>query len=256
MRGSHPQAIRVIRHLGSTPAYAGIPTPTSAMPSPARVYPRVCGDPPATPAALELIRGLPPRMRGSRTRMSAAYPSSGLPPRMRGSHVDVPAAAGDVGSTPAYAGIPSSHRRRRNVASVYPRVCGDPAGPGAPPPASTGLPPRMRGSPQPSVRRVPGQRSTPAYAGIPLPHNHNTIKQLPIPEKCYGVYSGKNTPSRSRPKRVQTNRIPRRGRPHAFAPPYTLTPRLRRRPSVDAGSRARSVISAPLSVRSSTSPSR
>ncbi len=59
-----------------------------------------------------------------------------------------------------------------------------------------------------------------------------------------------------RPPRPHDPEPVRRGTGSAHAIPYTLTPRLRRRPRVEAGSRARSVISAPPSSRSSTSPSR
>ncbi len=99
------------RHLDgqvarSTPAYAGIPPPVRMRPASGAVYPRVCGDPPATCNDRSYMHGLPPRMRGS---------PAGDPQR-RPTHR----------STPAYAGIPSCSASARAASSVYPRVCGDP----------------------------------------------------------------------------------------------------------------------------------
>ncbi len=147
MRGSLDGVRRGRDRRGSTPAYAGIP-PVQRLRSRIRpVYPRVCGDPRVVMAPMDKRFGLPPRMRGSRTR----------PHR-----IDL-----QLRSTPAYAGIPERTVGQSGPPPVYPRVCGDPTLPVAPADLAMGLPPRMRGSQQfeqPQPRRA---RSTPAYAGIP-----------------------------------------------------------------------------------------
>ena len=89
---------------GSIPACAGEPALPARTPSPARVYPRVCGGTLASPPAAHTRTGLSPRVRGNPRRNWKST-----------SH---------KGSIPACAGEPAGQPSRRIPGRVYPRVCG------------------------------------------------------------------------------------------------------------------------------------
>ena len=164
VRGSQRTVRTSASPTRSTPACAGIPGKPGRAARRSRVYPRVCGDPAPCSASGITQRGLPPRVRGSQPRTSVA---SGLPR-----------------STPACAGIPSFFSNPRRHSRVYPRVCGDPRWRAGRSPGSTGLPPRVRGSP--CQRKGPGlvPRSTPACAGIPTERSGCTGRPSVYPRVC------------------------------------------------------------------------
>ena len=130
------------------PAYAGEPVINDANCGRNRAYPRVCGGAITSYFMGFLLRGLSPRMRGSRSSSFCASRSNG--------------------PIPAYAGEPRAHARIVGYIRAYPRVCGGaPTGPFAPTKAG-GLSPRMRGSRIQIAHRGSPQGPIPAYAGEPM----------------------------------------------------------------------------------------
>src|SRR6266511_2192055 len=107
-RGTRGSAAHVPTHPGTTPAYAGNAPDRAAHHSSCRDHPRVRGE------------------RSSTARRSAS--STGPPPRTRGTrHSDKPKQA-EQGTTPAYAGNASAHRRRGTTTTDHPRVAGQHVG--------------------------------------------------------------------------------------------------------------------------------
>ena len=90
--------------LRSIPACAGEPATPSSSPSPAKVYPRVCGGTAGRCRRVRVIPGLSPRVRGN------------LLAQLDGIIAER--------SIPACAGEPRPSWRIRAAAKVYPRVCG------------------------------------------------------------------------------------------------------------------------------------
>ena len=132
---------------GSIPACAGEPPLDPPLDPPARVYPRVCGGATGAKPLESSIRGLSPRVRGSR-RLLADEPDR-------------------RGSIPACAGEPPSLRPRPRSAAVYPRVCGGAESPGHEPSELLGLSPRVRGSRTSGIGAAISSGSIPACAGEP-----------------------------------------------------------------------------------------
>ena len=111
---------------GSIPACAGKPItgPTSAPRE--TVYPRVCGETPATLFAASASPGLSPRVRGNRRAGTEAH----SPWR----------------SIPACAGKPLPKSRSASATRVYPRVCGETEDSNTSLNSRPGLSPRVRGN--------------------------------------------------------------------------------------------------------------
>ena len=152
---------------GPIPAYAGEPTARSTHSRCARAYPRVCGGAFQTSRLIGLLRGLSPRMRGSRLNARLVKPRRG--------------------PIPAYAGEPCRHGGRTEPKWAYPRVCG-----GAIFLRNTvanyfGLSPRMRGSrifrDQALIFRGP----IPAYAGEPQAKKKPAASAGAYPRVCGGA---------------------------------------------------------------------
>ena len=132
---------------GSTPAWAGQPRVRPTTVWPVRVYPRVGG---AT--ALAFVEN---------------FDAKGLPPRGRGNRTTAAGTGSSIGSTPAWAGQPTSVASRSPPSSVYPRVGGATCHGGCCPLPVCGLPPRGRGNPRRYPPGKPCEWSTPAWAGQP-----------------------------------------------------------------------------------------
>ena len=115
------------RHLPrSIPACAGEPQATPATASPSPVYPRVCGGTGRHDAAVNLLVGLSPRVRGN--------PTCSL------------ADATKLRSIPACAGEPATVACTVQTGTVYPRVCGGTMGGWEGGGVGWGLSPRVRGN--------------------------------------------------------------------------------------------------------------
>ncbi len=145
-RGSASYHHRTPSHLQGTPASAGIGPPSMSPVIKRKGYPRVSGD-----------RPVPRRLAAEREL---------VPPRQRGSAVSSKSLARSFPGTPASAGIGPAIPLVQLRLSGYPRVSGDRPQEHSPPPRSTEVPPRQRGSaPRPRLGKSlrPG---TPASAGI------------------------------------------------------------------------------------------
>ncbi len=147
VRGSRRAVGAGVAGLGSIPACAGEPAPSSPRRRMASVYPRVCGG------------ARPPRRRAAADR--------GLSPRVRGSRAMAGRQIGPTGSIPACAGEPGTIGRRLAFQSVYPRVCGGAACPPLRVAQLLGLSPRVRGSHGVAARAGLRGGSIPACAGEP-----------------------------------------------------------------------------------------
>ena len=154
----------------SIPAYAGEPVQPPPAPTPAVVYPRVCGGTVAIIICPPGLGGLSPRMRGNRgvgtRRVFAAR------------------------SIPAYAGEPSVNPKSWNANWVYPRVCGGTGYRFSPVAQRQGLSPRMRGNPSSRLGPDCGGRSIPAYAGEPDPSAVSVDMHRVYPRVCGGTHGG------------------------------------------------------------------
>ena len=147
VRGSQPVQRLMERWIGSIPACAGKPATRHQTGLVAGVYPRVCGEALTIRSRRSVVRGLSPRVRGSRTRL--AYKLGG------------------TGSIPACAGKPSPVPEGDYGEGVYPRVCGEAVSKPKRETSGGGLSPRVRGSPYDArATRLRGG-SIPACAGKP-----------------------------------------------------------------------------------------
>ena len=133
----------------------------------ARVYPRVCGGTFAGRRVGYCLRGLSPRVRGNRWRMS----------RRRLTRRSIPACAGEPQFPPRPA---ASH-------SVYPRVCGGTAAKFSPTSAVRGLSPRVRGNPAQYRSWMNPDRSIPACAGEPTLCDRVDALREVYPRVCGGT---------------------------------------------------------------------
>ena len=127
VRGSPCANVHVDIRIGSIPAGAGEPLPPAGKSWEHGVYPRGCGG--AHPLNLMPMK------------------SSGLSPRVRGSPSDDTTITYNDRSIPAGAGEPLRQRTCRYKNRVYPRGCGGAHRMIPPSPITTGLSPRVRGSP-------------------------------------------------------------------------------------------------------------
>ena len=126
VRGNRAQAFDLPRRFRSIPACAGEPILMIAIPTPLRVYPRVCGGTRRAPHLARRAGGLSPRVRGNRNHAC----SSALCCR----------------SIPACAGEPLLRLLMPQPLPVYPRVCGGTRAVGICWACVKGLSPRVRGN--------------------------------------------------------------------------------------------------------------
>ena len=178
----------VCLHSWSIPACAGEPVLDAGLPTPVRVYPRVCGGTPASRSTPWRTNGLSPRVRGTPKRTS-----------------DMATAWGSI---PACAGEPARVSGRLAYPRVYPRVCGGTPGwpprtgpvrglsprvrGTAPPPLTpaqaAGLSPRVRGNPRGPGNATPAMRSIPACAGEPDDYVSSKRQCGVYPRVCGGTH--------------------------------------------------------------------
>ena len=148
VRGKRRPAAELTKLTRSIPACAGEAVRGASPAQRGKVYPRVCGG----SGLARLIRtwncGLSPRVRGKPDGGTVRWPL--------------------VWSIPACAGEAVAHRLRREVARVYPRVCGGSFTLPARAPAPQGLSPRVRGKLLNPVSPLSLERSIPACAGEAL----------------------------------------------------------------------------------------
>ena len=179
----------------SIPACAGEPCPSRPPRRYLRVYPRVCGGTGNIQAALSLIQGLSPRVRGNHA--SALLKSK--PKR----------------SIPACAGEPERKSRKNSGDGVYPRVCGGTIAAKTAIIAASGLSPRVRGN---QHRRRAGRAlggSIPACAGEPAAAVGGRGRGEVYPRVCGGTRCcGRGTRARrGLSPRVRGNRLVDQPRP-------------------------------------------
>ena len=147
VRGSRPPPRPVAHRQGIIPACAGKPSSRPAKCQTHKDYPRVCGEAATASASAGAIRGLSPRVRGSRVQ--------GLGKVLR------------PGIIPACAGKPGRRRARPPRPRDYPRVCGEAAAVAVHVGITEGLSPRVRGSRIRDGHSRPRAGIIPACAGKP-----------------------------------------------------------------------------------------
>ena len=173
---------------GLSPRLAGKPDRTSPCRRSAGVYPRVCGETVIRSMDSSQPRGLSPRLRGNRVKLTSnlhvhgsiprlrgnrqqlatTEAEMGLSPRLRGNREPVIGGSAQERSIPASAGKPRRPDRRSTSSRVYPRVCGET---GKCPVTGThvcGLSPRLRGNRSAVGVVALVERSIPASAGKPV----------------------------------------------------------------------------------------
>ena len=211
MRGSLVELTRPELREGPIPAHAGEPSARARCAHSRRAYPRACGGAPTSRMHAQLLRGLSPRMRGSRrrssarTRPSGAYPRAcggarhstsdrdgylGLSPRMRGSHAIERAAGPDAGPIPAHAGEPRAPPGGSGARWAYPRACGGAVQSDLSAAQLRGLSPRMRGSPHPGGIAAALLGPIPAHAGEPSDDAGRHVRDGAYPRACGGASNG------------------------------------------------------------------
>ena len=176
------------QHGGSIPACAGEPWCGAMLPTPSRVYPRVCGGTPSSrwvsrPSnrSIPACAGEPCRSRNW-TRWGRVYPrvcggtallrdgrrqGGGLSPRVRGNPSTSFRLTQSNRSIPACAGEPASAMLATWQSRVYPRVCGGTGRSHRLLQAVGGLSPRVRGNLESILSGLTRTRSIPACAGEP-----------------------------------------------------------------------------------------
>ena len=167
VRGSRSDSERQDIRRRSIPACAGEPRLATARLYCTAVYPRVCGGATAFEYGFSPMRGLSPRVRGSRS--------------------GVRDMSGPSRSIPACAGEPNAWRHVWIFDQVYPRVCGG-AGCLRPRLASGGgLSPRVRGSLFAQALQGSLSRSIPACAGEPHSRTTRWSPAAVYPRVCGGA---------------------------------------------------------------------
>ncbi len=167
VRGNPGDRSARAHRVWSIPACAGEPIIGLALVGRLKVYPRVCGGTTLSEAALRLLAGLSPRVRGNQ--------------------IDAYLQAVGRGSIPACAGEPSRLFRRERARAVYPRVCGGTRGYGDRDASRDGLSPRVRGNHDRPPFALLHIRSIPACAGEPLPLGRYGSSQEVYPRVCGGT---------------------------------------------------------------------
>ncbi|KPQ08598.1 MAG: hypothetical protein HLUCCA12_01930 [Rhodobacteraceae bacterium HLUCCA12] len=169
MRGNRIRRSALFCDLGSIPADAGEPIRFALSPCFLRVYPRGCGGTTAAPYAVNIKRGLSPRMRGNLVR--------------RRHHSSL------SGSIPADAGEPSPRATHAVSKWVYPRGCGGTVPLECRTRSLRGLSPRMRGNQPRERRRYRRIGSIPADAGEPIWNSQYALVWRVYPRGCGGTRS-------------------------------------------------------------------
>ena len=164
VRGNLAASLLFSARSRSIPARAGKPCGRTPRRTPAKVYPRACGE-------THLLR------------ISAAT-HSGLSPRVRGNRGAGVASGGLLRSIPARAGKPSPQPTSRCTARVYPRACGETISSHSSDCSWSGLSPRVRGNPMAAAVLQDQGGSIPARAGKPLLKVSSPVVQGVYPRAC------------------------------------------------------------------------
>ena len=167
VRGNRLRCARRCLWLGSIPARAGEPNPSSNSPTASTVYPRACG--------------------GTLMRARVFRVSCGLSPRVRGNLALHHGGLTGVGSIPARAGEPKREPGHRIRVAVYPRACGGTYSVSWLTLPLHGLSPRVRGNRDGSALSVIRRGSIPARAGEPLPFQGHGEMSPVYPRACGGT---------------------------------------------------------------------
>ena len=156
----------------SIPACAGEPSISDTIPTPRKVYPRLCGG---------TARSDIPRAN-----------ADGLSPPVRGNPLFAPPAVMADGSIPACAGEPVTGRPGWRIWRVYPRLCGGTIINPSLDDSFQGLSPPVRGNRVPNLLEVVELRSIPACAGEPTaPHIPRPLSPV-YPRLCGGTFTTYN----------------------------------------------------------------
>ena len=115
----------------------------------------------------------------------------GLSPRVRGSHTTFQASGHTDGSIPASAGQPRARARTPSKPTVYPRECGAALIVVCVIVDTSGLSPRVRGSPSKMPFPVCCLWSIPASAGQPLPRRAGRGRARVYPRECGAAFTSK-----------------------------------------------------------------
>ena len=156
--------------LGSIPARAGEPAPSTSTGARSRVYPRACGGTGVSGVMTTPCRGLSPRVRGNRW--------------LRRRHVN------DRGSIPARAGEPRRAACRGRPWPVYPRACGGTIAEAVMAGRDRGLSPRVRGNLRAGRQSRHAVGSIPARAGEPRASTRGRTDCRVYPRACGGTERG------------------------------------------------------------------
>ena len=149
------------------PAGAGEPQAAPVPEGTQKAYPRGCGGASICSKKCGLLSGLSPRVRGSLSDRRAAFP-----PRR---------------PIPAGAGEPRRSTARSSTRAAYPRGCGGAFGSNLRSSVTTGLSPRVRGSPRCPSRPSARSRPIPAGAGEPLRKRARARRARAYPRGCGGA---------------------------------------------------------------------
>ena len=167
VQGSPARPCAANRRRGSIPACAGEPRLPLSPGRGGRVYPRVCRGASPSRTIRAFVRGLSPRVQGSRVRVRRGVMGGG--------------------SIPACAGEPRSPRWTRGAIKVYPRVCRGAASSRRCAGAGPGLSPRVQGSLAREVRGFNADGSIPACAGEPFVRPSGSRSFAVYPRVCRGA---------------------------------------------------------------------
>ena len=127
IRGNRSPVTGYAEHLGSIPAHTGKPRSSWPRRATARVYPRAYGETFLSPKNLSPTTGLSPRIRGNLTDQGFEYL--------------------EMGSIPAHTGKPAHPVAWQSTCRVYPRAYGETLYDTGYIGRSSGLSPRIRGTP-------------------------------------------------------------------------------------------------------------
>jgi len=145
MRGTHELAEKLSLDTGITPAHAGNTKMYAAVMGACRDHPRACGEHVIQPNHTKVMRGSPPRMRGTRHLPDGPVFRDGI--------------------TPAHAGNTCLFSSRIFSTRDHPRACGEHKPQPKAAASKPGSPPRMRGTRDQQNLGGWQPRITPAHAG-------------------------------------------------------------------------------------------
>ena len=170
VRGNRQQAYAGSAGYWPTPARAGQPSTSGCSGRLGTAYPRACGATYSSLAGDRMRRGLPPRVRGNRTRVRGSVTSPG--------------------PTPARAGQPCERAFIGSQSTAYPRACGATSLTRCAISACEGLPPRVRGNRSTPANRPSTLGPTPARAGQPRPYGQGVVRSRAYPRACGATDDG------------------------------------------------------------------